>query len=1753
MSLLIVMIIGLSVQGQTTISTTGFLNNNGSSVVTFNFVNNNAFPVQITDLASIAGANGTNTAELWYRTTAIAGPPGAISVPNGWTMHISAPVTTIANTTTTVTQPMLTGINLTIPAGSTYGLCFSLTGGNLRYSTIPAGTYTFSGGGCDITTGTNQGYGGTLASPTNSPRGFLGSVTFAPVAPCAGTPTPGNTLSSANPVCPNANFTLSLQNLQGTGTTFQWQSSPDGITWTNIVGATNALYTTSITTATYYQCIVTCTNSGLSATSTPILVNVGFSASCYCQTIPAFTGDEEIFNVTLGTLNNNSTCATVAPGPGSLAMRYANYTSGPGAPAAPNLTQGIPYSFNVNVNTCGVTNFNSGLAIFIDYNIDGDFTDPGEKVYTNGALANITCVPATNVTGSITVPVASTPGTTVMRVMNAESISGDAITPCMAYNYGETEDYLVTIVAAPPTDIAITGFARPLTTGCYTSADSVVVTISNQGSSVHDFSLNPTTINASVTGPNAMVFPPVVVNTGTLPIAASLNVVITTTYNMSAAGTYGFSATATTVGDPNPGNDNVGPTNFTFSAGTALAASGGQTCAGSPGNVSLVGLTPSNASIQWQESPNNITWTNIIGQTGPTMNAPVLDTTFYRAVICGGITSVSDTVFTISVTAATTTHDTICGLGTASLTAAGSGPLHWFTAPTGGTEVNTGTTYMPAVTVSDTFWVENRFVDCGAAGAPVTPTCYPAYTSSCTSADFINNFSTTGGTTNITNNGTGCNGTLPTNTTFFPAMNVSVSAGASFNISAQSGASWGQGFRLWIDYNNDGDFADAGEDVWNSGVSGTGVFTGVVTVPSNTSSGPKRMRLMCRFGTVPVTTDHCSTGLSFGEVEEYTLNVCTMCAATRVPSIVTVTAPPSITAATAAPLYCDGDTITMTVTSSNANYGYTWSPSTYLNTTTGSSVQSVPPTGSYTYYVDALDAATGCANLDSVSFDVNQSPSVVASANPNMVCANTASTLNTTVNTVPFAVDVMDSQNTTTTYPAPYGNWYWGAKNEYLILASELTAAGISAGPIDGLSWEVLALTATPLQGFSIRMGHSTLTSLTTFSTGTTVVLAPIVYTPVMGVNVHTFNTPFMWNGVDNIVVQTCFNNGSFTTNCVMAQTTMPYTACVYYFQDAAGVCPQTTPNGTSSMRPTTTLYAQSNALTYLWNPAGTLSSATASDPTAMPTTTTTYSVVVTDPATGCTATDTTVVTTLPTPDPNFGADTVICSNDSLTLDGSFGPSYTYLWQDASTAQTLTVTAFGNYSVEVTDNVSGCVGRDTILVGINAAPSFTLGSDVTVCQGTQVSFSGPGGQFDYAWSTLDSTISITTGTAGSYDLAVTDTVNGCTSMDTVNLSVNPVPVVALGSDTSVCSADGSVTLSGPAGNFEYLWNTSDTTMSITVNSSGNYFVVVTDTATSCTAGDTMFLTYNSSPVANLGNDTTFCSANGPITLVGPAGTHSYVWNDMSTGMTLQAGTTGLYYVDVLDTITGCTTTDSIMVNVPTTPSFTLADTSFCGTQFTINGPAGSYDYDWSTLDSTQSITVTASGTYTLTVTDTTSGCNSSDVSTVNINANPTVALTASDNVVCEDDANVILTGSPNGGTYTGTSVTGNQFDPSVGVGTYMMTYNFTDVNGCPGSDTTSIEVTACVGITEPFAGAGMNIFPNPNTGRFTFFAADMNCAEMTIEITTVEGQTVYSNQYSNVQGNFTQEINMAEFANGVYFMRVTTDGAVYTQRVVKQE
>ena len=204
---------------------------------------------------------------------------------------------------------------------------------------------------------------------------------------------------------------------------------------------------------------------------------------------------------------------------------------------------------------------------------------------------------------------------------------------------------------------------------------------------------------------------------------------------------------------------------------------------------------------------------------------------------------------------------------------------------------------------------------------------------------------------------------------------------------------------------------------------------------------------------------------------------------------------------------------------------------------------------------------------------------------------------------------------------------------------------------------------------------------------------------------------------------------------------------------------------------------------------------------------------------------DTVVVTVNALPTVGAGADVTVCAGTAVTLSG-VGAS-TYTWHNNITdATAFTPTASATYTVTGTD-ANGCVNVDSVVVTVNAMPdtTVTVTGSLAFCPGGSVSLSAASG-LGYLWNTGDTTQSVVLSQSGT-TYAVVTTVNGC-----VDTTASLTTLLYPGADTTVtssnlifCASDSSVITA--AGGQSYLWNTGDTTQSITVNQTGSYSVTVT--------------------------------------------------------------------------------------------------------------------------------------------------------------------------------------------------------------------------------------------------------------------------------------------------------------------------------------
>jgi len=258
-----------------------------------------------------------------------------------------------------------------------------------------------------------------------------------------------------------------------------------------------------------------------------------------------------------------------------------------------------------------------------------------------------------------------------------------------------------------------------------------------------------------------------------------------------------------------------------------------------------------------------------------------------------------------------------------------------------------------------------------------------------------------------------------------------------------------------------------------------------------------------------------------------------------------------------------------------------------------------------------------------------------------------------------------------------------------------------------------------------------------------------------------------------------------------------------------------------------------STPYTYSWSPSSDLSSSTAANPTASPSSTGSYILTATD-ADLQTAKDTVIITIYSSPTAHAGSDVAICSGSGTSIGsaatGGASP-YTYSWSPSTALSSTTVasptaspTTTTSYIVTATD-ANTCTGKDTVTVTIHTLPSAHAGRDTSICPGTSTLLgatpvaTGGSSPYSYLWtpgtelsSNTAANPTATPGTTTSFALAVTDQY-GCIGRDTVGVSIYTLPVVTAGSDTAICKGlntvlGGSPTASGGASPYTYLWSPS---------------------------------------------------------------------------------------------------------------------------------------------------------------------------------------------------------------------------------------------------------------------------------------------------------------------------------------------------------
>ncbi len=610
----------------------------------------------------------------------------------------------------------------------------------------------------------------------------------------------------------------------------------------------------------------------------------------YCpSTFTNPAADGEIWNVTIGSLNNTSNC-TQTGGAGSILNSYSNYKA---TVPAPNLIAGLPLNFSVNTSTCGGS-FQSAMAIWIDLNQDGDFTDPGENVHASPVFNYGVGVFRT---GTITIPCTALRGATAMRVTLLET-TVLPISPCgTTFGFGETEDYLVNIVENTNSFISA---ATAQQTGT-TSAGALDVPILRVTTKVNANPCAPSTFNqfwfntAGSTSAGNIVAAKLY-KTGTSQVFSTANLVATVPF---PSGAFSFSVADTAINDTNTywlaydvsgsaPNASVLDARIdslnVFGSGYVPANNNptGNVLVSTP--MTYLSSTPAHpftSKVARPSSNNPILRMRVItSSTGATI--PV--TSFSLSTNGGGVDTSNIDTIRVWYTGANSNFTTGNLFGTYVPTAILTPGIGAFTV-NGTQNLLNDTNYFwltygikATAVVGDSIDAEMISVTVG--GSAQSPTINaPAgnrlirneYCTAANTGAFPFSCITNVQLNTLANN-TGA--TCPNNPTYtFFTNTTTVAKNTTYNLTITP-AQTGDRVGVWFDWNDNGTF-DVSEyvEVTTNGTAGVPVIK-PITVPCSANTGPVRMRIRsdANFGTLITAASPCAN-LSFGETEDYNITI----------------------------------------------------------------------------------------------------------------------------------------------------------------------------------------------------------------------------------------------------------------------------------------------------------------------------------------------------------------------------------------------------------------------------------------------------------------------------------------------------------------------------------------------------------------------------------------------------------------------------------------------------------------------------------------------------------------------------------------------------------------------------------------------------------------------------------------------------------------------------------------------------------------
>ncbi len=588
---------------------------------------------------------------------------------------------------------------------------------------------------------------------------------------------------------------------------------------------------------------------------------------------------------------------------------------------------------------------------------------------------------------------------------------------------------------------------------------------------------------------------------------------------------------------------------------------------------------------------------------------------------------------------------------------------------------------------------------------------------------------------------------------------------------------------------------------------------------------------------------------------------------------------------------------------------------------------------------------------DTVFFDVNilNSDPAICDVSINNICDSPEATQQ---------VGVVGGQNTQTTWPAPFGNWYRNAKHQFLFRASELLAAGVQPGKITEIAWDVTTINGdTIYYDYTINMGCTATDELTSWETGLSNVFTPQNVEVELGTNTLVLSSAYEWDGISNLVVEVCYDNRhlNYTLNSISPVSNTTYASSLIFFSDNQAACPAVTVSETSFQRPIThftscSLEPDPANFTFDWQSTVDPVDDPASDSTfAVISNNGDFEVFVTNINGGCVDSTTVNVTASCCGFDDIIIQDVICfggadggleivpySNQITTFDVQVVEdiSGNTVYNQTGIVDTAFVNGLpaGDYVISITA-IDGCTSDTTVTIDQPAPFVVDIAGDSVMCIGDSLQLSVTGGVI-YDWTSAGSFTNNTldtvwyTGTTSEMIYVEATSALGCIAIDSLQMTVNSLPNITTSNDTIICVQD-TITISA-AGGSDYDWSPNFNISSLTgstvdvwptVNTT---YTVVVGSSEGCLDSAEVAITVQSLPVIDAGVDDEICF--GDTTALAGSGGDTYLWiegdsilDPLDENTQVWPGVTDTYILQGTDAL-GCVNFDTVEVVVHDLPT-----------------------------------------------------------------------------------------------------------------------------------------------------------------------------------------------------------------------------------------